>query len=275
MKKSPFKTEKISIPSTGRDISLLIVRPSSAADGPAPGILWIHGGGHITGMPGMVYMSRAAGLIKKYGAVVVAPDYRLSGEAPYPADLEDCYSALVYMKRHAAELGIRSDQLMVGGESAGGGLTAALCLVAKRRGEVNIAFQMPLYPMLDDRETPSSRNNHAPVWNTRLNRMAWKRYLRDVSGPVPDTAAPARCVDYTGLPPAYTFVGSIEPFYCETLSFVSDLCRDGVRARVDVYPGCFHAFDMLLPFLPVSRRAAKKFEEEFEYALKNYFAPQD
>ncbi len=275
MKNSPFKSEKIRIPSTGRDISLLIVRPAVPASGPVPGILWIHGGGHFTGMPEMVYKSRAADLIKKFGAVVVAPDYRLCGEAPYPADLEDCYSALVYMKEHAQELGFRPDQLMVGGESAGGGLTVALCLMAKRRGEVNIAFQMPLYPMLDDRETPSSRNNHAPIWNTRKNRKAWKDYLRDISGPVPDTAAPARCEDYSGLPPAYTFVGSAEPFYCETLSYVSRLRQDGVEARVDVYPGLFHAFDIMLPFLPASGRAAKKFEQEFSYALKNFFAPQN
>lgn len=152
---------------------------------------------------------------------------------------------------------------MVGGESAGGGLTAALCMYARDKGEVDIAFQMPLYPMIDDRDTPSSRDNHAPVWNTRLNHAAWNLYLRPFrdhsrNDSVPAYAAPARQEDYRGLPPAYTFVGDIEPFYCETLTYIENLRKAGVPAKVDVYPGCFHAFDMLLPFLPVSRRAHRK-----------------
>lgn len=271
---SDYTTEKLSIPSTGRDIHILILRPARPSASPAPGILWIHGGGYVTGMAAMVHRSRAAGLVKKYGAVVIAPEYRLSGETPYPAALEDCYSALLYLKNHAAELGVRSDQLMVGGESAGGGLTAAVCLYARDKGEVSLAYQMPLYPMIDDRDTRSSANNHAPVWNTKKNHAAWKAYLKNVTGEVPCTAAPARCTDFSGLPPAYTFVGDIEPFYCETLDYISALQQAGVPARVDVYPKCFHAFDMLLPFLPVSRRAAAKFEKEFEYALEHYFAPQ-
>ena len=107
-------------------MKLLILRPNMASDAASrPGVLWIHGGGYITGMPGMVYISRAKNLVKKYGAVVVSPDYRLAIQAPYPAALLDCHNALVYLKEHARELGVRSDQIMVGGESAGGGLCAA------------------------------------------------------------------------------------------------------------------------------------------------------
>ena len=239
-----------------------------------PGILWIHGGGYVTGMAGMIYMSRAIHLVKKYGAVVVTPEYRLSKEAPYPAALEDCYAALTYLKEHADELGVNDSQLMVGGESAGGGLTAALCMYARDKGEINIAYQMPLYPMIDNEDTDSSRDNHAPIWNTKRNRKAWKAYLRDVHGEIPPYAAPARQTDYTNLPPAYTFVGDIEPFYCETLTFVEKLQKAGVEAKVDVYPGCFHAFDMLLPFLKVSKQAAKVFETEYLFAAEHYFAPQ-
>ena len=107
-------------------LKLLILRPTKAAKDSAhtPGILWIHGGGYATGMAGMVYMSRALNLVRKYGAVVVSPAYRLAWKAPYPAALEDCYTALLYLKNHAAELGFNENQIMVGGESAGGGLTA-------------------------------------------------------------------------------------------------------------------------------------------------------
>jgi len=276
MKHKDYTVNKVKINSTGGKIDLLILRPSTNAKPKAktPGILWIHGGGYVTGMAGMIYMSRAIHLVKKYGAVVVTPEYRLSKEAPYPAALEDCYAALDYLYTHSDELGVNSSQLMVGGESAGGGLTAALCMYARDKGEINIAYQMPLYPMIDNEDTDSSRDNHAPVWNTKRNQKAWKAYLRDIHGEIPPYAAPARQTDYSDLPPAYTFVGNIEPFYCETLTFVENLQKAGVEAKVDVYPGCFHAFDMLLPFLKVSKQAAKTFEEQYLYAAGHYFAPQ-
>ena len=276
MKHKDYTVNKVKINSTGGKIDLLILRPITNAKPKAktPGILWIHGGGYVTGMAGMIYMSRAIHLVKKYGAVVVTPEYRLSKEAPYPAALEDCYAALDYLYTHSDELGVNSSQLMVGGESAGGGLTAALCMYARDKGEINIAYQMPLYPMIDNEDTDSSRDNHAPVWNTKRNRKAWKAYLRDVHSEIPPYAAPARQTDYTSLPPAYTFVGDIEPFYCETLTFVEKLQKAGVEAKVDVYPGCFHAFDMLLPFLKVSKQAAKVFETEYLFAAEHYFAPQ-
>ena len=271
-----YTTLRTTIPAQGGSMKLLILRPKEPApESGRPGVLWIHGGGYITGMAGMVYMSRALNLVRRYGAVVVSPEYRLAGQAPYPAALLDCHSALVYLKEHAGELGVRSDQLMVGGESAGGGLAAALCLYERDKGGVRIAFQMPLYPMLDNEDTETSRDNHAPVWNTRRNHAAWARYLRGVDGAVPAYAAPARAENCAGLPPAYTFVSTAEPFYAETLAYVQRLRDAGVEASADVYAGLFHAFDMLTPFLPVSRRAAAAFERQFEYAVRHYFARQD
>lgn len=277
--KKQYSVEKRTIPSSGGGLKLLILRPKrldpSALDLNA-GVLWIHGGGYVTGMAEMVYFSRASALVRKFGITVVSLEYRLAGTAPYPAALEDCYAALLYIKAHAHELGIRDDQIMVGGESAGGGLCVALCLYARDKGEVNIAYQMPLYPMLDDRPTPSSADNHAPVWNTKYNRKAWKTYLKGLpADQVPAYAAPARALSYHSLPPAYTFVGDIEPFYCETMTYIKRLRREGIEAFVDVYPGRFHAFDMLLPFLKDSKIAAQKFEEHFSYAATHYFAKQN
>ena len=274
-----MRTEKVFVTTRdGRRMKLLILRPDGRGEGegPSTGVLWMHGGGYETGTAGMVkYLGRARSLVLKYGAVVLSPEYRLSGQAPYPAALEDCYDALLYMKNHADALGIRSNQLMVGGESAGGGLAAALCMCARDREEVRIAYQMPLYPMLDNEATDSSRDNHAPVWNTRRNNRAWKKYLGGLhSGEVPPYAAAARQKDYAGLPPAYTFVGDAEPFYCETLAYIENLKRAGVAANVDVYPGCFHAFDLLLPFLKVSRRAIRRFEAQYCHAAAHCFAEQ-
>lgn len=269
--------KKIQILSGEKEMDLYILKPTVNVkpSNKTPGILWIHGGGYITGMAKMLYISRAIGLVKKYGAVVVTPEYRLSKAAPYPAALEDCYTALKYLKEHAEELGINTSQIMIGGESAGGGLTVATCMYARDKGEINIAYQMPLYPMIDDRDTESSRDNHAPVWNTKLNHKGWKAYLGDLwQGNVPAYAAPARQTNYSDLPPAYTFVGDNDPFYCETLTYINNLKNAGVKAKTDVYPKCFHAFDMLLPFKKVSKKAIVEFERQYLYAVKHYFAEQ-
>ena len=275
-KRNLFLTEKRKIRVGQHWLRIRIVRPLGEPPDRSPGVLWIHGGGYQSGSSRDVYVTRAISLTVKFGAVLVSPDYRLSRKHPYPAGLEDCYAALLYLRDHAKELGIREDQIMVGGESAGGGLAAALCMLAKDRGEVNIAYQMPLYPMLDDRDTESSRDNHAPNWNTKRNHKAWKRYLREAWGTdlVPVYAAPARRQDFSGLPPCYTFVGDIEPFYRETADYVENLKKAGVEAEMDTYPDWFHAYDVLFPMKKISREAIGRFEQHFAYAIGHYFAPQ-
>ncbi len=256
----------------GRHIPALVVMPKISREN-VPGVLWIHGGGYMTGMKEMVHMSRAVDLVKKYGAVVISPGYRLSFIKPYPAAIEDCYDALLYLKDHAKILGVNPDQIMAGGESAGGGLCAALCMMARDRGKVNIAYQMPLYPMLDNLDTKSSANNHGKVWNTRKNHIAWRLYLRkNAKKKVSPYATPARQTDYTHLPPAYTFVADGEPFYSETCAYIDNLKKAGVEAHMDVYSGNMHAFDMMKPQLEISKKAAAVFNEHFEYALEHYFA---
>jgi acetyl esterase/lipase len=148
-------------------------------------------------------------------------------------------------------------------------------MLARDWKEVNIAYQMPLYPMLDDHDTDSSRDNHAKVWNTRRNHMAWRMYLKGIEDKdVSVYAAPARQTDYSGLPPAYTFVCTAEPFYCETMTFIDNLKKAGVEAAVDVYEGLYHAFDMNSPKLDISKEAIKRFNERFAYAKEHYFAEQ-
>lgn len=120
---------KISIPRRdGKKIPALVLSPKQPGK-KSPGVLWLHGGGYFLGMKEMVYMSRAVDLVKKYGAVVVSPGYRLAFAHTYPAAIKDCYDALLYLKNHAGDFGIRQNQIMVGGESAGGGLCAALCIL--------------------------------------------------------------------------------------------------------------------------------------------------
>lgn len=259
----------------GTFFSALVLSPKTLRPA-APGVLWLHGGGYMAGMKEMVYSSLAVDLVKRFGAVVIAPGYRLSFQSPYPAAIHDCYDALLYLKSHAEELSINRNQLMAGGESAGGGLCAALCMMARDLGEVNLSYQMPLYPMLDNLDTKSSADNHGKVWNTRKNHFAWRLYLRrDAKKIVSPYAAPARQTDYSGLPPAYTFVGDGEPFYCETCTFIENLRRAGVEAGMDVYPSDMHAFDMMRPDDPLSRTAAERFCTEFSYAAEHYFAENE
>ena len=277
MPKHLFTIEKRRIQVGSHSIQLLILCPKERSGESVPGVLWIHGGGYQSLSAKTVFFTRALSLTVKYGAVLVAPDYRLSKKHPYPAALHDCYTALLYLKEHTEELGVRSDQIMVGGESAGGGMAVALCMLAHDRGDVNIAYQMPLYPMLDDRDTSSSSDNHAPNWNTKRNHQAWKRYLRDAYGTdmVSEYAAPARREDLHGMPPCYTFVGDIEPFYCETLEYVRRLREAGVEASCDVYPNWFHAYDLLFPGKKVVQEAINRFEAHYQFAAAHFFAPQN
>ena len=267
MKRMKTRTLKISSPA-GR-MKIIVLKPGERK--PVPGILWIHGGGYVLGMASMVHMSCGKLLGRKYGAVVVSPAYRLAHTAPYPAALEDCYAALEYMWDHADELGVDRRRIIVGGESAGGGLAAAVCLYARDKGKVRIFAQLPLYPMIDCRDTESSADNHGRVWNTARNHWGWKQYLgslyhaEDISG----YAGPAHAADLRDLPKCYTFVSDGEPFYRETLDYAEHLRSAGVEAQADVYPGNVHAFDMLMPWRKTSRAAKKKLCEVYEGWMRN------
>ncbi|MEG0963529.1 MAG: alpha/beta hydrolase [Anaerovoracaceae bacterium] len=241
-----------------------------------PGVLWIHGGGYALGTP-EAGISKAKTMIAISDCIVVAPDYRLSVQAPYPAALEDNYEALLWMREHSKELGIREDQLVVGGDSAGGGLTAAVSLLARDRKEVAIAFQMPLYPMIDDRmKSKSMKKNNAPVWDFKSSYIGWKMYLADLfqTDKVPAYAAAARATNFDNLPATITFVGNIEPFRDETIQYVENLKKAGVPVAFKLYKGCFHAFEVMRPKATVSKEALNFFEKSFRHAVNTYYVKQ-
>jgi acetyl esterase/lipase len=253
----------------GVAVRVRIYRPPGArTDELLPGVLFLPGGGYALGTP-EAFAATYQKLIGTRPCVIVSVDYRKSVEVPYPAALHDCYAALLWMKKNAAELGVREDALIVVGESAGGGLTAALTLLARDRGQVQVAHQMPLYPMIDDRMTSESmRDNDAPLWSARHNRVAWDLYLGGLSGEqVPKYAAPARETDYSGLPPTTTFVGDLDPFRDETLAYVENLRAAGVPVECRVFEGCFHGFDLIQPDTTPGRAANAFFREQFAAAV--------
>ena len=270
-----IETRHIRIPVGKRKMKALVLMPKERSEALSTGVLWLHGGGFALGCKEQVYYSRAMALVRSKNCVVLAPDYRLSWFHPYPAALEDAYAALLYLRDHCDEWGIRPDQLVVMGCSAGGGLTAALGMLARDKKEVAIAFQLPLYPMLDNEPTETSKDNHGRFTNTRDLRLAWRLYLRgDKDKAASPYAVPARQTDYKDLPPTYTFVGKYEAFYSETKSFVEQLRAADVPVEMDVYETGLHSFDQFQPKSTIARQAAERLEEYFEKAQRLYFAEQ-
>ncbi|WP_418275566.1 alpha/beta hydrolase [Isoptericola jiangsuensis] len=226
-----------------------IYRPRGLA-GPAPALLWIHGGGMIIGSPAQDERTSIA-FARVLGLTVVSVDYRLAPQHPAPAALEDCYAVLSWTLRHAAERGIDPDRIAVGGASAGGGLAAGLTLLAHDRGEIPVAFQLLVYPMIDDR-TVTRTDHDVPgvrMWSKKSNRYGWTSYLGQEPGGagISAYAAPARREDLGGLPPAWIGVGTFDLFHDEDVAYARRLRDAGVPCELLVVDGAFHGFDAVLP----------------------------
>jgi acetyl esterase/lipase len=213
---------------------------------PAPALLWMHGGGYVLG-----HAAQDDRLCRRFshelGMTVASVNYRLAPDHPYPAPLEDCYTALTWLAGLPA---VDSARVAIGGASAGGGLAAALALLARDRGEVAPALQLLVYPMLDDRSAQLPANPNFRLWTPRSNRFGWTSYL---GGADPQAAVPARHADLSGLAPAWLGVGTLDLFYGEDLTYAERLHQAGVSCHVETVPGAFHGFDLLAPKAPVSQ----------------------
>lgn len=222
------------------------------------GLYHIHGGGMVFGTR-FEGMDRVLDWVEKFDMVAVLPDYRLAPEHPHPAPTEDCYAGLTWMADHHVELGFPPDRLVVMGGSAGGGLSAAVSLMARDRGAPALLGQVLLCPMLDDRnDTVSSRqyDDYGP-WNRTSNDTGWNGLLGDRRGTddVDHYAAPARATDLSHLPPAYIEVGAAEVFRDEDVAYASRIWAAGGQCELHVWAGAFHGFEMGFPDAAVSRAA--------------------
>lgn len=256
-------------------IRLRVFKPEGVQT-PAPLLLWMHGGGFVMGSLDMdtAYLQR---LCIETSCAVVSVDYRLAPEAPFPAALEDCYAALVWVADHGVERGLDSNRIAVGGLSGGGGLAAALSLYARDQGNSPVQYQLLLCPMLDDRNTTASSHMELTglAWDRRNNINAWGAYLE---GRVPagevyrehvsPYAAPARADDLSNLPPAFISVGSVDLFMDENINFARRLVACGVKADLHVYAGAFHAFECIAGGSAVAERANR----QIFAALRNTFS---
>lgn len=224
----------------------------------SPAIYWLHGGGMIAG--GLLAdEAYCTALAEGTGCVVVAADYRLAPEHPHPTPVEDAYAGLEWMVTNASMLGIDPHRIAVGGSSAGGGLAAALALMARDRGGPAIAFQYLMYPMLDDRqESPSSVEFTAiPTWSRERNEFAWRCLLGEAAGTddVSPYAAPSRAEDLTRLPPALIQVGELDLFRDENIAYATRLLQAGIPTELQVYPGAYHGFESVNPTASMSIHA--------------------
>ncbi|OBJ32760.1 alpha/beta hydrolase [Mycobacterium colombiense] len=243
-RRSPKDVEVARLPS---GISVRLHRPPHP-DNAGGALLWIHGGGYVIGSA-----AQDDRLCRRFadrlGIPVASVDYRLAPKHPYPAALEDCYEALAWLTRLP---GIDPTRVAIGGASAGGGLTAALALFARDRGELAPVFQLMLYPMVDDRscDRPGVRNRRYRMWNPDTNRLGWTAYL---NGADPQVAVPSRHDDLSGLPPAWIGVGTLDPLHDENVEHARRLEDAGVTCDLDIVTGAFHGFDIVAPAAGVSR----------------------
>lgn len=235
-------------------LASVLANPSAA--GPRPGMVYVHSGG-------MMFGDRFSGMdqvfdwVEQLGVIVVTMEYRLAPEFPDPYPREDAYAALEWTAAHAGQLGINADRLMVAGASAGAGIAAGLALASRDRRGPPLCAQLLDYPMLDDRGlTPSTHEfDGIGVWDRVSNETGWRALLGEECGQptVSPYAAPARAIDFGGLPPALLNVGEAEIFRDETVDYARGLWSAGVDAELHVWPGAFHACDIFAPHTAISR----------------------
>lgn len=254
---------------------VLVVWSNKGTDAKATGLLWLHGGAYMTGIPEQAH-AYADLFCSDGNCVMVIPDYRKAGEKPYPAALWDAYDALVWMQENANVLQIDANQLFVGGECAGGGLAVALALYARDQREVAIAYLMPLFPMMDD-QTFHRKAKIQKLTEPDLNRArGWEMYLSvyETRGQVPMYAAAARVDELIGLPPVCTYVGRDDPFYEETIAFVKKLKESGIDVAFRIFPGRFRVFDWLVPASRALKQARAFLKGQFKTAQQSCYQPQ-
>lgn len=226
-------------------LRVLVIRPVTAAAA-APGLLWVHGGGYVMGSADQDSL-QVQRMVSAVGCVAAVVDYRLPPETPHPGPVEDCLAALQWLFGNAETLGVDPTRIGVGGESAGGGLAAALCLLNRDQPALPVVLQLLIYPMLDDRTTVDPDPHPYTgefIWTPESNHFGWAALLGEAPGgkDISPYAVPARATDLSGLPPTYLEVGTLDLFFEEDLDYVRRLVRAGVSTELHVRPGAFHGY---------------------------------
>jgi acetyl esterase/lipase len=244
----------------GRDgappVRVLVVNADPGAR--RPGILYMHGGGYVSGPPesDVSFLQAQA---TAPNCVIVSVAYRLAPETSFRGSLEDNYAALGWMYENPEKLGLDRTRIALQGMSAGGGHAALLAIAARDRREVPVIFQALIYPMLDDR-TGTTRPVPAHIgtylWTPERNALGWSALLAQPPGgaSVPAGAVPARVKSVAGLPAAWIGVGSLDLFVQEDVENARRLIEASVSTELHVIPGAYHGFELVAPNASISRQ---------------------
>ncbi len=237
--------EEVVVSGAGNDVRCFLYKPAEQGSS-CPGYLHIHGGGYIMGSVEGSDISNLQ-LCSKLGIVILSVDYRLAPEHPIPAPLDDCYAGLAWLHENAGSLGVDPRRIGIGGESAGGGLAAALAIRARDAGEYSICHQHLTYPMLDNLTGTESQPGDPLVgefvWTRSRNQFGWSSYLG--SAPAEAPQVPARVSDPAGLPGTWMFTAALDLFRDENIDFARRLLEAGVSVELLMYPAACHGFQLL------------------------------
>jgi acetyl esterase len=253
----------------GGALPVRIYTPALAGPGPLPTLIYFHAGGWILGsIEGHDPVCRA--LANHAGCLVVAVEYRLAPEHPFPAAPEDCYAATRWVAEHAETLTVDPARIAVGGDSSGGNLAAAVALMARDRGGPKLCYQVIIYGETDYYEpgTASYRTYAEGYDLTRASMMRfWDHYLTNPAERIHPYAAPLRAADLSGLPPALIITAEYDPTRDETEDYARRLQEAGVPTHLSRYDGMIHGFFRMFAVFERSHEALTEIAESLRAAF--------
>ena len=232
-------------PKGAPDIKLRIYEPAGRGVELLPCGLYFHGGGYVFGSV-LRQNDLCVRMAKNVGMMVISVEYRLAPEYKAPAPLEDAYEALVWLDKNGSSIGADPSRIAITGMSAGGGITAALALMTRDRKGPKPVLQVPLYAMLDCRADSVSQKavTSHKVWCYDYSKIGWGAYL---DGEADCYTSPALAEDLSGLPPVFSYIGTVDPLLDENIEYWTRLIRAGVPVEYHIFPGCYHSFEISVP----------------------------
>jgi acetyl esterase len=250
------RVEQVTFPGPGGELAARLYVPASDSPEPPPLLVYFHGGGWVIGDL-ETHDSPCRFLAANAGVQVLAVDYRLAPEHPFPAAAEDAFAAFRWVSENAARFGTESDRIAVGGDSAGGNLAAVAALTAREEGGSAPAMQLLIYPVTDTgRELPSRRSLGEGFLLTRRDMAYYEdRYLPPGTDRSDPRVAVLQAEDLSGLPPAYVVVAGFDPLRDEGVAYAERLREAGVTVALREHTGLVHTFINLTAICPSARAA--------------------
>jgi acetyl esterase len=254
------------VPVDGAEIPVRIYRPDGPM--PLPVLIYFHGGGWVIGNIG-THDVLCRELANAAGCVVVSVDYRLAPEHRFPTAAEDCFAATRWVAAHAAGFGGDPGRVAVGGDSAGGNLSAVVAQLARDRGGPALAFQLLIYPATDAGcDTPSHRENaHGYLLDAEGLRWFYGHYLAGPADRDDPRCSPLRARDFRGLPPALVVTAEYDPLRDEGEAYADRLRAAGVPVTLTRYPGMIHGFFAMGSVLAAGKQAVDEAARALRAAL--------